>query len=100
MPQLYSNIMLAPNYSTDRFWIVSSASNISMCFFGLALLAHWRALQRPPFGFLRWEAQAVLAVLGSGFCYEVFLSSFLLTTVLLFSFEVAAKRHSPLDGRI
>jgi hypothetical protein len=64
--------MLAPNYSTDRFWIASSAANVSMCFFFFALYAHLRALRLGQAGFRRWEPFAILGVLGSGFSYEVF----------------------------
>ena len=83
--------ILAPSYSTDRFWIASSAANLSMCFFLLSLHAHRQALRHPPGRFLRWEALAILGVLCSGFCYEVFLPSFVLASVFLFAFELRTK---------
>jgi hypothetical protein len=87
--------MLVPNYSTDRFWIASSAANISMCFFLLALYVHLQALRRCRDGFWRWEPFAVLGVLGSGFSYEVFLPLFLVASTLLFVWELATKRSRP-----
>jgi hypothetical protein len=83
--------ILAPSYSTDRFWIASSAANLSMCFFLLSLHAQRQALRHPRGGFLRWEAVAILGVLCSGFCYEVFLPLFLLASAFLFAFELRTK---------
>jgi hypothetical protein len=83
--------ILAPSYSTDRFWIASAAANLSMCFFLLSLHAHLQALRNPSGHFLRWEAFATLGVLCSGFCYEVFLPLFLLACALLFAFELRTK---------
>ncbi len=83
--------ILTPSYSTDRFWIASSAANLSMCFFLLSLHAHLQALRNPSGRFLRWEAFAILGVLCSGFCYEVFLPLFLLASAFLFAFELRTK---------
>ena len=92
--------ILAPSYSTDRFWIASSAANLSMCFFLLSLHAHLQALRHPRGGFLRWEALAILGVLCSGFCYEVFLPLFLLASAFLFAFELKTKWSRFAVGRI
>ena len=83
--------ILAPSYSTDRFWTASSAANLSMCFFLLSLHAHLQALRDLSGRFLRWEALAFLGVLCSGFCYEVFLPLFLLASAFLFAFELRTK---------
>jgi hypothetical protein len=83
--------ILVPSYSTDRFWIASSAANLSMCFFLLSLHAHWHALRHPRGRFLRWEALAILGVLCSGFSYEVFLPLFLLASAFLFAIELRTK---------
>ena len=92
--------ILAPSYSTDRFWIASSAANLSMCFFLLSLHAHRQALRHPRGGFLWWEALAILGVLCSGFCYEVFLPLFLLASAFLFAFELKTKWSRFAVGRI
>lgn len=83
--------MLVPNYSTDRFWIASSAANLSMGLALLALHAHLQALRRTQSGFWRWETVAVLGALGSGFCYEVFLPLLIVATIFLLALEV--KNH-------
>jgi hypothetical protein len=92
--------ILSPSYSTDRFWIASSAANLSMCFFLLSLHAHWHAMRHPRGRFLRWEALAILGVLCSGFCYEVFLPLFLLASVFLFAFELRTKSRRSAGGPI
>ena len=83
--------MLVPNYSTDRFWIASSAANLSMGLSLLALHAHLQALRRTQSGFWRWETVAVLGVLGSGFCYEIFLPLLIVAMGFLLALEV--KNH-------
>jgi hypothetical protein len=93
--------MLAPSYSSDRFWIASSAANLSMFFFLLSLHAHLQALRDPSGCFLRWEVLAILGVLCSGFCYEVFLPLFLLASAFLFAFELRTKgwRSGPIVSK-
>jgi hypothetical protein len=81
--------MLLPNYSTDRFWIASSTANVSMCLALLGIYSHLQALCGPRNGFWRWEALAILCVIGSGLAYEVFLPLVLLATALLFTSELA-----------
>lgn len=92
--------MLAPSYSTDRFWIASAAANLSMLFFLLSLHAHWQARRHSEESFWRWETVAVLGVLASGFCYEVFLPLFLLATAALFVLELMAGWSHSAHGRI
>ena len=93
--------MLVPNYSTDRFWIASSAANLSMVFCLIALHAHLQALhRRQPGAFWRWEALAMLGVLGSGFCYEVFLPLLTLAAGFLFALEVKNHGSRSDAGRI
>jgi hypothetical protein len=92
--------MLVPSYSTDRFWIASAAANLSMFFFLLSLHAHWQALRDPQHDFWRWEAFAVLGVLASGFCYEVFLPLFLMATAFLFISELTTQWPHSARGRV
>jgi hypothetical protein len=71
-----------------------------MCFFLLSLHAHWHALRHPRGRFLRWEALAILGVLCSGFCYEVFLPLFVLASLFLLAFELKTKSWRSASGPI
>jgi hypothetical protein len=90
--------MLLPNYSTDRFWFAAHATNISMCLTFIGIYIHLRGLRRPPPEFWKWEAFAVLFIIGSGLTYEVFLPLVVATTIFLFVSELTADWPQSLNG--
>lgn len=79
LPLLYG---LLPHYSTDRFWMASSQSFVSMFFGLLCYYCVLRSASASRASRWRWQAGSIVALLLSAFAYEIFVPLFVLVPFL------------------
>lgn len=79
LPLLYG---LLPHYSTDRFWMASSQSFVSMFFGFLCFYCVLRSASASRPSRWRWQVGSIAALLVSVFAYEIFVPLFLLVPFL------------------
>ncbi len=75
LPLIYG---LLPQYSTDRFWMASSQSLVSMFFGFLCFYCVVRSASANPNSRWRWYMGAAIALLVSASAYEIFVPLFVL----------------------
>ncbi|GGK56455.1 hypothetical protein ACD591_14820 [Rufibacter glacialis] len=74
---------LLPNYSTDRIWLATFQTNISIAFFFLNFLALTQVVKEDGNRVWRWGILATFSVVISLLAYEIILPMFLINFSLL-----------------
>ena len=84
---------LLPHYSTDRFWIATFTTTVSMALYFASLFGDLRALRTGGARRWSWKLLSLLCLLGSGLAYEVAMPLFLLNMAVIWWH--AGRTHRP-----